>query len=166
MLPNNSHIRCISFEGRSLTSAVIRYVTRSKKWSHIACLKSDGTIVECWPTAKNRFSKWIYSSLENHTKGTPYTVWGLPATSAEVWKFDKECDKVIGTKYDWIGLVGFVIRFIPHCVPRLFCSEGATELVKMSTGRFAEWVPFRTSPQDFVEIFNAAGAIKLEEGIT
>lgn len=152
-------VRYVAFRGKSWISKLIRFVTRSKKYSHIGFLSANGELIECWPSRKNPFQRWCFSSFDNHRKGTSYEIWELAVPNETVFWIEEFFHDTArtGVMYDWLGVVGFVFKLVRDSSDRLFCSEGCmTPLVK-----YLGWDninPSHVSPQDFIEIIQAAGA--------
>jgi hypothetical protein len=61
-----------------------------------------------------------------------------------------ECAKLLGRKYDWGAIFGFVLPFGEHTAGRLMCSESGTTVVQNASCRrmLAAAKPWRTSPAD------------------
>lgn len=157
-------IRFVAFNGKSITSAAIRFFTRSQGCSHIAYLSLDDTLIECWRTRRNHWSAWITSDFSNHTNGTEYEIWGKDFEDAKAKEIDKFFYDILRTKYDWFGVVGFVIRSIKHSIKRMFCSEGCIFPIVKFCG-LTETVPGHVDPQDFKRIIQAAQFIKIKSGV-
>ena len=160
-------VRFIVFKGTSIVSKVIRFVTRSSSYSHVGYLDKIGQLVECWMTKKNPFSHWIISSLENHKPGTSYEIWELDVPLGSFITIDKYFAELVvnDTKYDWIGVLGFVFKFLRDKPTRLFCSEGCITPLVTSLCWF-KINPAHISPQNFVELIQAAGGICTKRGKT
>lgn len=163
-MPN---VRFVAFKGKSFVSKAIRFVTRSKKYSHIGFLDSKNYLIECWPSSTNCFQHWCYSCFADHSPGTKFEIWGLEVNNNQQFLIEKTLETYAKkkTKYNWLGCLGFVFKFFGKRPNRLFCSEGCvTPLVK-----FLGWnsiTPSHVSPQDFVELIEAAGAKLVRRGTT
>ena len=160
-------VRFVAFKGKSFVSKVIRFVTRSKDYSHIAYLSKNNQLIECWPTKTNPFQHWMVSNFGNHKLGTEYEVWRLH-TGEFSNKINNYFFSIVDskTKYNWIGCLAFVVKFINSIRHgRLFCSEGCiTPIVK-----FLDWnrvIPSHVSPQDFIELIQARGAKCIKREVT
>ena len=163
----------VAFKGKSLLSKTIRFWTRSQ-YSHIAYLMDDNTLIECWHDpgkAMNEMRvKWDYVTppFIHHKEGTPYEIWELNI-SHYFMHWDNEVQDFMTkladskAKYDFGAVFGFIFKWRGHKKRGWMCSEGCIEpLVKLF-----EWdriVPSQVSPQDFVEIIQAAGAKRIYEG--
>jgi len=154
-------LRFVAFEGKSIASKLIKFHTRSSKYSHIAILV-DGRLIEAWPHGKSMKS-WIdYSDFNSHKPGTQYEIWGLSVPTKEysycvdAWTQMAE-DKV---KYDWWGILGFLLKRTKDVESKMFCSEMAikplVEIKKLTSVK-----PFHISPEMFVCLIQAMGATLL-----
>jgi hypothetical protein len=158
-------VRFVAFKGKSLVSVAIRFFTRSKKYSHIGYLKTDEALIECWPSKGNRFQRWSVGGFENHSPGTDYEIWELIVTDKQYkyidWFFYKAA--LFGFAYDWLGCMGFVFRLVRDSRDRFFCSEGCAAPLCRHLG-WESVVPSHVSPQDFVELLDAAGGYMVKRG--
>ena len=155
----------VAFRGKSLISKGIRFVTRSKHYSHIGFLNENGVLVECWPTKANPFQRWLRSELTNHKPGTKFEHWALRC-SAEERGYVSMGINALGmrrTKYSWLGCLGFVLKSVKKRPGRMFCSEGCIAPL-VSYRNWSAVTPGHVSPQDFVELLQAAGAVMTYDG--
>jgi len=164
--------------GLSWTSTLIKFWTRSKR-SHAFFINPeifDGTveslykpqsIIEAWtpkgePLWKTRV---IYSSLHNHTPGTPFTVYELEVNRTQYQKaldFQHTC-AYLGIPYDWKAIVSFVIPFKLKRNGYLFCSEKECLCLKF-IGKLSEDVPcWKMSPDLFEDLLLSLGAKKVAD---
>jgi len=161
-----SSVTFIAFKGIGIVSKMIRFVTRSQFYSHIAYLDKYGRVIECWPTPSNKLQSWTISKLEYHHAGTPYEVWEMEVTP----EIEKYCDWTMyrfasmKIKYDWAGCIGFVFKLVKDNRNRLFCSEGCiTPLIQ-----YLNWKTItaeHVSPQNFINIIEAYGAKIIKSGV-
>lgn len=165
-------VRYVAFRGISLISWAIRFVTRSEGYSHVAYLSTRGDLIECWQHfPDNPFGRWEISSFANHRPGTPYEIWEREfpedeKNEIEAFFYGLAEQK---TKYDWFALIGFVGYFVPklikHSMSRFMCSEGLlTGFIKPL--KLTKVKPQHESPQDAVEILEAAGFRLSKTGTT
>ena len=151
-----SKVRFVAFKGQSLVSRVIRFVTRSKDYSHIAYLSLNNQLIECWPTKNNKYQHWAYSKFENHKKNTSYEIWEFNVGKFQARYIDDEMHKLAlcRVKYDWLGCLGFVFKLVKDSKTRMFCSEGCiSPIVKVFN--WNKITPSHVSPQDFIELIQA-----------
>lgn len=162
------NIRFVAFKGKSFVSKAIRFVTRSKNYSHIAYLDLDSTLIECWPTKTNPFQHWTKSSFENHKPGTKFEVWEFELSGLNQQLINRSFLELVSskTKYNWLGCLAFVFKFLAaERSDRLFCSEGCIRPIV----KFLHWdrvVPSHVSPQNFIELIQAMGGVCVEQGET
>jgi hypothetical protein len=155
----------VAFRGKSLVSKLIRFATRSKKYSHIAFLYcGDDLLVECWPSRDNPFQRWGFSSFSAHSPGTFYEIWELEVTLAQRISI-REHFRIIAeeqVRYDWFGVLAFVFKVIRPNSNRLFCSEGCVLPLIKEFGWDIN--ASHVSPQDFINFLSIAGAKLTYEG--
>ena len=119
-----------------------------------------------FPSEKKMFSA---SSYENRVRWRPKYNIGENWVVGETYTVDKEtysavlaeCDDLVGAKYDYAGVAGFVWSEIKQDVSKWFCSEVCSHIIKKYKldGRLAHAVPSKLSPvslalQVGVEIYN------------
>lgn len=68
-------------------------------------------------------------------------------------------------KYDWWGVVGFVVPLWKGASDRWFCSEGLIEGLRVAGIVPSEIESWRYSPEMFVELVCALGAVKVKRNI-
>ena len=150
----------LAFKGKSMTSKVIRFWTRSKNYSHIA-MSVDGKLIEAWPHGGNPLKAWVdYGSFENHKEGTEVEIWTLEVSESvyhyclEQWRKMAE----LGVPYDWKSIIGFVLKSSKDKKNRLFCSEAAIKpLVEILL--LDRINPNHVDPQSFIELIQAMGGM-------
>lgn len=130
------------YQGRSLVSRLIRFVTWGK-YSHVAVMLDDGRILEAWH--KPNGVRLISHLGEGHEVGTLVDVYDVPelpfphsATTA--------AEDMIGMKYDFAGLLGFVFRRRTQDRNRLFCSEAAVMLAAIGGVKLIRAPAWKVSP--------------------
>jgi hypothetical protein len=69
----------------------------------------------------------------------------VPCRHFEELDVHRWCGTKVGGRYDWPGVLGFVIPFLRHKRNRWFCSEICTAALQR-VGRLAGVVPHRTTP--------------------
>lgn len=159
---NMKTISFVTFDGISVQSTLIRYFTRTRTTSHVAF---KGThLIECWSTPGNLLMKWTISSFKYHTPGTPYEVWSKSYPDDVADAIEDYFYSILGTKYDWLGVGGFVLRFVDDSEKRLFCSEGCIIPLK-EHHKLTELKPSNTDPHTFKVILQALGFERTYEGI-
>jgi len=152
-------IKFYAFKGKSFISRLIKFWTRGP-YSHIA-VEVDGQLIEAWKFKDGLH--WDYSSLSNHTPGTPYEVWVYDGLTPEQERYCKQFWTFLAdikAGYDFKGILGFVFKKVKDEQSKFFCSEGAIwPITKVKNWDRVR--PYRVDPTRFVEIIQAAGA-KLE----
>jgi len=121
-------IRIAAFKGITLTSKIIRFWTRSC-YSHVAYVFDEG-IIEAWKFKGGM--RWGYSDWSLHTPGTPVEIWEKEVTPEQKAIVEGVLKAMANakTKYDWKGILGFVVK-CDDWKDKYFCSEGvAYALVK------------------------------------
>jgi hypothetical protein len=152
----------VSFFGVSWASRLIRAVTRSMGTSHIAVWDTEKeTLIEAWGGVS---LCWRWSNFKNHTPGTQYEVWELDVddkvynTCMETYR--KWAD--MGHPYDYIAILGFILRMRRENIYGDFCSEGAVRPLALALG-WTKITPAFISPADFIALIQAAGGRLLAE---
>jgi hypothetical protein len=162
-------IHIVGFKGVSWVSRVIRFITGSEDYSHVAYLSSINDLIECWQHKGNWLGRWEVSKWSAHTKGTPYKVWSLDVTEKQHEKIECFFYTLAWRKtgYDYLGLFRFVGYFIPklvrHSESKYFCSEGILEGLKRAF-EWSEVKPELQSPQDCIELVQAKGGYVIRDG--
>ena len=161
------NLRFVSFHGISLTSRVIRILTRAKQ-SHVAYMPPGDNLqlIEAWNHNGGYRNFWSYSDLHiNHTDGTRYVVWELPVTQAEFDfcdEFYRElADERVG--YDWPGVFSFRIPKLKPNRDGYFCSDGLINPI-VECRRLTAINPKHVSPKFFVQLVQAMGGRKIIYG--
>lgn len=157
-------IRFIVFRGKSVVSKMIRFFTRSKFYSHVGYLSYSNHLVECWPTVKNPFQNWIISGLMYHKGGTDYEVWSLEVDKETHEAVEKYFHGMLGIKYNWLGILGFIIKRDFEYSDRKFCSEGCVQIL-IDKFNLETIKASHVSPQNFVEILDTLGGKLERKGI-
>lgn len=111
-------MKILAYKGKSITSKVIRFLTRSE-YSHIAVELDNGMTIEAWTFAGvvERIS-----FREGHTAGTEVDVFKIAALldSARSEAFLRE---QLDAKYDWLNVWRFIYHKKATANRRWFCSE-------------------------------------------
>jgi hypothetical protein len=165
MTPSHN-IRFVFFNGKSLTSKAIKLFTRSK-WSHVGIWFSDSSIIEAWsiPDGK-RGLHWGYSSLANHTPGTPYEVWDLPVGSDMYEYCMSEYFKYANDKmnYAFRAIIAFLSKRRTNLGSGQICSEGSSRPVIEYNG-MSDIDPAHLSPEDWYRMLRMANATRTVTGL-
>lgn len=107
------------YKGTSLVSKAIKFINWSE-YSHASWMTSDGGEYESWDTVGVRYSS-IFGS--QHTKGTEVDLFEIKLTKAEIDALEMFFREQMGKKYDYMGILGFLMRKDEHVHNRWFCSE-------------------------------------------
>jgi len=106
-----------------------------------------------FPSEKRMFSASSYENRvrwkqklhvgENWVVGETYTV-----DKETYYKIVAECDSLVGAKYDYAGVAGFVWSEVKQNSSKWFCSEVCAHIIKKHKldGRLADAVPSKLSP--------------------
>jgi len=153
-----------SFSGLSMTSRVIRGFTRSMGTSHIGVWDPENEkLIEAWGGLR---IKWGWSNFKNHTLGTEYELWTLDVPD-DVYEtcmntYREWADT--GHDYDWLAVIGFVLRLRRENRRGDSCSEGAIRPLAAAMG-WKKTNPAFVSPADFVSIIEAAGGDGVKKAV-
>lgn len=123
-------------------------------------------LMEQWPHG-GLIKSWMdYNTLDDHTKGTKYEIWGLEMSTLE-WeycmsRYIKSCEDK--REYDWAGIAHFRIKSIKEDPDKTFCSEEwitpVCEILGWKTVR-----PWNVHPTMSVNLIQAAGGRILTKGV-
>jgi len=102
-------------EGK-LIDKLIRWWT-SSNYSHCELLVPDGRIysVDSWEYGEVRYTSRY--NIDN------WTSIAIPMSDYRLKHLKRWCSDRVGQKYDWMGVVRFVLPFIPQAADKWFCSE-------------------------------------------
>jgi len=146
----------VCFKGISIFSKLVKFFTRGE-YSHVAVLLSKGDLIEVWKQRGGVY--WDFSTLQSHTKGTPYEVYSLPveddvANNALAFYRYLALRRV---PYNYLGVIGFVIPVFTSN-GGYFCSEGCWEGLAFASSNFRDIEGWRVSPTTFVQLIKLRGA--------
>ena len=79
----------------------------------------------------------------------------VPETVANFKKAFNYARKHNNLKYDWLGIIGFVLPFGEHDDNDRFCSEIVCEILQVSLGWWPEVKPWQVSPGRLYELYAA-----------
>ncbi len=144
------HIYIINFDGDKFVDKLIKFWTRGI-FSHSAVLFPDWTFLEIYPPRQTR---WKYTTIvTNHQKSDLITVFDIN-TEDSYDDIKKMYDTlIVGKKYDWIGIIGFVLRLKKGQRNGYFCSEGSIIPLYL----YYHWTrinPEYVSPEHLVELLS------------
>lgn len=151
-------LRWAFFKGISIFSKAIKFWTRSE-YSHVGFMLNDDILIECWGT--NPFNIiWRFESppFAKHSKGTPVEIWSIEFPDEEALEI-REFMKNLAyskAKYDWIGVISFVLKIDKHNRKGFFCSEGCVYPI-CKIKRFNTIKPHHVNPVMFLNIIEAMG---------
>jgi hypothetical protein len=117
--PKNRIVKFHFYEGKSLISKLIKWRTYSK-FSHIA-IELNKRVYESWTGNGANGVVISNSPLTYHTKGTKITTIEIEMKNILIWEMFLELQ--IGKKYDYLGILGFVLDKDLHNSLEWFCSE-------------------------------------------
>ena len=138
-------MKILAYRGKSLISKAIRFQTRSK-YSHIAVMLDDGSVIEAWHKGGVRKSP---SPSTLHSPGTKVDVFRIDA------KFDKDTanrflHEQVGKKYDFKSVARFLSRRKTRHNNKYFCSELAEFALAFGGLLLLNGNPSEHSPRDTV----------------
>lgn len=157
----------MAFHGVSKLSRLIRFCTRSD-YSHIAICTdvASMTLIEPWAHDGGIRQWWDVSSVNRHSPGTKWELWGIEVDDKEyrycMSRYHTYADNKL--KYDWRGVIGFEIQFVKDSSEKLFCSEGAIKPLA-TWRRLTRVFPERVSPADFIALIQAMGGRCVMTGV-
>lgn len=107
------------YKGRSWISRIIRWRTWSP-YSHAAWLCRDGTVIEAWPGGV----QWVSGLLAQHKEQTTVEVYEIVGlTEEQRTRIETFLVAQIGKPYDYLAILGFMLRKPLQEPSRWFCSE-------------------------------------------
>ena len=107
------------YRGRSWISRLIRWRTWSP-YSHAAWLCRDGTVIEAWPGGV----QWVSGLLTQHKERTVVEVYEIVGlTEEQRTRIETFLVDQIGKPYDYLAILGFMLRKPLQKPSRWFCSE-------------------------------------------
>lgn len=110
-------LRVAFYKGKGkLVDRIIRLVTNGK-YSHCEFLFPDGRMfsADAWSKSQVRFTTDY--NLDN------WDIVRIDISTEQMAKLLKWCEFKSDSKYDWLGVIRFVIPFIPQDPDKWFCSE-------------------------------------------
>jgi len=141
-------------QGISLYSKLIKFFQWGNLYTHTFYLeeseyeKADPIVIES--TAGYGVHRAKLSVA--HTLGTKYTIFSLKVTLKEKEEVEKFLYSKMGSKYDYLGLLGFVARRSTEDSNKYFCSEFLyTALLYAKVKLFRTLTPTQVYPALFIE---------------
>lgn len=100
----------------NLLDKLVRWWT-SSLYSHCEILFNDGRIYSAdgWNSKMVRYTTKY--NLDN------WAVLEVPLTDTKYRHLKNWCSDRVGQKYDWLGVIRFVLPFVPQSDDKWFCSE-------------------------------------------
>ena len=118
--------RVLLFRGKGLISRLIRWQTNGD-YSHAAIQFPDGTIYEAWHKPA-KFRK--RPPLKDWSNVEAFDIVGLPEDANKTMR--DWCERHLGAKYDFNGVLRFLTRRRKKKDGKLFCSEAVFDCVRES----------------------------------
>ncbi len=142
-------MKFIVFRSNSFISKVIRWQTRGN-WSHVACLFSDGVVIE---SREFKGVRKLNSLAEAQSVGDTVQVLTLSCKPEQEEKMRRFAESQLGRPYDYLGILRFLTR-TPDTDQYLnrdwFCSGFAFEVAKMGgIELFRDTEEWEVSPEMF-----------------
>ena len=160
-------VKFLAYQGTDWVARVIKHQTQSN-YSHISYIDKDKYAVECWPEHWYQLLnvRWNKRPLfKGYKKGDKYEIWGLEVSEAHKTFIHNFFSGLVKTraKFDYVAGFGLFAKWRKEKKGQYFCSEGCiTPLVKVFG--WDHIVPWRVTPEAFVQIIQAAGGILLKSG--
>jgi uncharacterized protein YycO len=110
-------VKILLFRGRGIISALIRWQTRSRKYSHAAIEFSDGIVIEAWQGAGVR------KTTRKPGPGIDEFVVCGGVSESQEQAIRTFSEAQVGKGYDYIGVLRFISRGRHDNRERWFCSE-------------------------------------------
>jgi len=114
----------------------------SKTFSHVEIVFSDGMMFSASQYENNvRFKKHSFT-------GKAWVRYNLCINSADEARIRESCNELvkIDTKYDYLGILGFVLPFNTQDKNKEFCSEVCTMELLPYVKELSSLTPYKTSP--------------------
>ena len=152
-------VRFACFRGISLTSKLIKFWTRGE-YSHIAYMFNfkDRILIETWNN-----ECWSYTlGYENHLPDTPVEIWSKEISPSQYIVVNDFFRNLVKdkTRYDWMGILGFILFKNKDNPEKYFCSEACTEAL-VEAEIWPSLKANRIHPSYFVDLLKVSG-FKLE----
>lgn len=128
-------MRIYFHRGHGIGATLIRFFSRSK-YAHVSIAFPNGDLYEAVPFKGCRKTKL------SSTKGvTPFML--KPGVNLDTRLVRQYLESELGTGYDYLGVLAFVLGCVKESVSRMFCSEwtfnavrvGGVELQERTEGR-------------------------------
>ena len=149
-------MQIIFYENRygDWTDKVIRWKTASWKQRFNGSWKDLPSHVELLFSNNEMFSASQYENKVRYKQcNTKAKCWTGIHIECDEHKVKEWCDKHVGKKYDYMGVLGFVLPFIHDNKNKWFCSEICCEALKQNTDLIPKVViSSKTSPAKLKEI--------------
>lgn len=123
-----------------VVSRVVRWFTWSK-WSHVEAIISDGTIISADSTKNS------VVNIENKPVKYSRVVY-ISVTKDQRNKFEAFLRQQLGYKYDFYGIISFIIRRDIEARKRWFCSELIVAALAAAGIIKPLYIPGRWTPDD------------------
>jgi hypothetical protein len=107
------------YKGTSIVSQAIKFFSWSE-YSHASWVTENGGEYESWDGVGVQYSAKFGAA---HTKGTFVDLFNIKITSQETYNLELFFKSQIGKKYDYKGILGFLMRKDYESVEKWFCSE-------------------------------------------
>jgi len=149
-------VQVVGWSGKGAGSGVIKRMTRGK-YSHVS-LRFKDIEKEVRDLIRDKFAIHLTSDHEiesiqfkgviHHSfeGGDNCTLFNFEQTPEQSLGILKTAIGLLGKKYDWRGIGGFVTRRRKHNEDKWFCSELASHCLMMSGVVLLHWPPFMQSP--------------------
>lgn len=140
--------------GEILDKAIKIYSSKWKeifngKWkeiaSHVEFIFSNGVWFSSSPRDGGARFKYI------DTKYGRWVYFDLDLTKTEEEMIYNWCQKIQGKKYDWKGILGFVIPFIKDDKDKRFCSECIVDGMQVINKLLVNFKSNKTTPRDIMD---------------
>jgi uncharacterized protein YycO len=156
------------FKGKSLISRVIQFFTWSK-YSHVGIKFSNNEFLEIWPSKEGVTLCDLNYIHMTHQKGTVIDIFTLDGKyiNENIGELENKiyesCKKYIGSKYDFLGILGFVFRKKVHKKSKWFCSELVHHLFSEQNIRLVNTDSCKVHPGllSYSPLLKKVGTIKL-----
>jgi len=156
MIVEPNCIYVFSYSGNTIIDKLIRFWTRSK-FNHTALLISMGKFLEVYPHDNEGFLDQTWALFDspyvNHNGNNMITVQEVNIGCRKLKNLPKLIEHLLGKKYDWEAIAGFVFKWKKEESHRFFCSEGITYILK----NLLQWKyinPSFTSPERLFELIS------------
>lgn len=132
-------LRIAGYKGKGMGSSFIKWFTFSE-YSHVSMIFPDGTEYEAIQgqgVIKHDFDD-----------KSPADLFYVDVCEHQIKEARALCENMLGAKYDWKGIWGFLRRKKRHSADKWFCSEAVAYVCDKIGHPLSRREPYRHRPED------------------